>query len=215
VGVSYYTGNCHKWLCAPKGAGFLWARPDKQAVIRPLITSHADNSPRRDRSYFIRQADWTGTLDPTAYLCVGAAIEFMGNLLPGGWPELMAANHQLALAARDAVRRAVGTQPLTPDYSIGSMAAVELPMDLEPSAPALPSDSPLATTYPEDTLHEELFARDRIEVPVYLWPPVPQAGRPTLRLLRVSAQAYNVLADYERLAGALSDRVAEPLARGV
>jgi isopenicillin-N epimerase len=207
AGVTYYTGNCHKWLCAPKGAGFLWVRRDLQARIRPLIVSHAANSPRSDRSYFLQSADWTGTLDPTPYLCVPAAIEFLGRLLPGGWPELMTTNHRLALAARDLLTHTVRTKPLTPDDMLGSMAAIELPADLEPGRPDPTPGAPAEATYPGDPLHDQLFERAAIEVPVYLWPPVPQADRPTLRLLRASAQMYNALADYERLAEALNDLV--------
>jgi len=207
AGVTYYTGNCHKWLCAPKGAGFLWVRRDLQARIRPLIVSHAANSPRNDRSYFLQSADWTGTLDPTPYLCVPAAIEFLGNLFPGGWPELMATNHRLALAAHDLLTDNLRTKPLTPDDMLGSMAAIELPADLEPARPSPVPGSPPDTTYPVDPLHDLLFEHEAVEVPAYQWPPVPQADRPTLRLLRVSAQVYNALADYERLAQALNDLV--------
>ena len=100
AGVDYYTGNGHKWLCAPKGSGFLWVRRDHQPAIRPLAISHGANSPRRDRSRFRLEFDWTGTADPTPYLSIPTAIEAMGALLPGGWPALMAANHEAVVAAR-------------------------------------------------------------------------------------------------------------------
>jgi isopenicillin-N epimerase len=209
-GLTYYTGNCHKWLCAPKGSGFLWVRPDRQHTIKPLVVSHAANAGRRERSYFIQAADWTGTLDPTPYLCVPAALDFMGGLLPGGWPELMAGNHRLCLAARDALTAALGTAPMAPAEMIGSMAVVRLPDGTQPSPPQVPPDAPAGATYGEDALHTVLFERDRIEVPVYLWPPVPQSDRPTLRLLRISAQVYNRLPDYERLAQALQRLVPAP-----
>ena len=86
IGAAYYTGNCHKWLCAPKGAGFLYVRRDKQNAIRPTTISHGANSPRADKSRFQLEFDWMGTVDPSPYLCVPVAIDFMGSLLSGGWP---------------------------------------------------------------------------------------------------------------------------------
>jgi isopenicillin-N epimerase len=209
-GLTYYTGNCHKWLCAPKGSGFLWVRPDRQHTIQPLVVSHAANAGRRERSYFIQAADWTGTLDPTPYLCVPAALDFMGGLLPGGWPELMVANHRLCLAARDALTAALGSPPMAPADMIGAMAVVRLPDGMQPPPPQVAADAPAGATYGQDELRNVLFERDHIEVPVYLWPPVPQAEPPALRLLRVSAQVYNTLADYERLAQALQRLVPAP-----
>ena len=205
LGVGYYTGNCHKWLCAPKGAGFLWVRRDRQTSIRPLVISHAANSARTDRSLFLRQADWTGTLDPTPFLAVPKSMEFLAGLHPGGWPALMAANHELLLRAREVVRGAAGTAPLAPDDLLGAMAAIELPSSLEPRAPRPPPHAPSESTLPEDPLRDVLYERFRIEVPVFTWPPVTQPGRPGLRLTRISAQSYNVLADYEELAQALTD----------
>ena len=210
AGVAYYAGNGHKWLCSPKGSGFLWVRRDRQATIHPLVVSHAANSPRTDRTYFIQAADWTGTLDPTPYLCMPAALDYMGSLLPGGWPALMAANHRLVLQARDLLCQTLRTAPLAPDDMLGSMVAIRLPDELEPPPPTIDAAAPAGATYGQDQLRNVLIARERIEVPVFLWPPVAQTDRPTMRLLRVSAQVYNTLADYERLAGALSDLVGAP-----
>src|SRR4029078_5547973 len=95
IGAAYYTGNCHKWICAPKGAGFLHVRRDKQAEIRPLSISHGANSTRSDASRFQIEYNWTGTSDVSAYLCVPVALKFMASLVPGGWPEIMRLNHDL------------------------------------------------------------------------------------------------------------------------
>lgn len=185
LGAAYTTGNCHKWLCAPKAAGFLHVRRDRQAAIRPLVISHGANSPRADRSRFLLEFDWTGTSDPSAALCVGDAIRALGALLPGGWPALRAHNRATALAARDLLCEALGCRPPAPDAMIGSLATVPLP-DAPSSAPRL------------DPLQDALLARWGVEVPVFAWPAPPR------RWLRISAQIYNERPDYERLATALA-----------
>lgn len=208
LGAAYYTGNCHKWLCAPKGAGFLHVRRDRQTRIRPLVISHGANSPRRDRSRFLLEMDWTGTDDPTAYLSVPAALDFLGRLLPGGWPALMAANHALAIEGRNVVRDALGQPPaLAPEEALGSMAALVVPDDLPPTPPLPADDVPAGSALPDDPLHDRLMELG-IQVPVWPWPRADSADRPNMRLLRISAQAYNRLADYERLAAALRNQTA-------
>jgi isopenicillin-N epimerase len=188
LGATYYTGNCHKWLCAPKGAGFLYVRPDRQSFIRPLSISHGANARRSDRSRFHLEFDWTGTDDPSAWLCVPESLQFLETLLPGGWPELMEHNHRLAVTARQTLSAALGTDPLCPEDMLGSLAAVSLPDG---------SPEPLASALYADPLHDQLFDRFHIEVPVAPWPAPPK------RLLRVSAQIYNAPAEYELLASAL------------
>jgi isopenicillin-N epimerase len=195
LGAAYYTGNCHKWLCAPKGAGFLHVRRDLRERVRPLVISHGANSPRTDRSRFHLEFDWAGTDDPTAVLCVPEAIRFMGGLLPGGWEELRRRNRQLALEARDELCRGLGVEPPCPDEMIGSMAALPLP----PGGPEAPA-SALYT----DPLQSALLGRFRIEVPIIPWPAPPH------RLVRVSAQVYNRLAEYQRLSEALAELVSRP-----
>jgi isopenicillin-N epimerase len=207
LGAAYYAGNCHKWLCAPKGAGFVHVRRDRQDRIRPLVTSHGANSPRHNRSRFRLEFDWTGTSDPTAYLSIPAALDFFATQVPGGWSEVMARNHSLALTGRQALLDALGGRPAAPDEMIGSIAAVELSNEISPGPAALAADADPRATYPLDPLHEALIYGDAIEVPVYAWPHTPADGSPRRRLLRVSAQLYNTPADYDRLAAALVARL--------
>src|SRR5262249_51924271 len=132
IGAAYYTGNCHKWVCAPKGVGFLHVRRDRQAQIVPLIVSHGYNRPRSGYSRYQDLFDWGGTSDPTAYLCVPAAIDFLQSLLPGGMKSLCERNHRCALAARQLLIDECGTVPLVPDDMLGTMAAVSLGDDPNP-----------------------------------------------------------------------------------
>ena len=204
LGAAYVAGNGHKWLCGPKGAGFLWVRRDRQPQIRPLVISHGANAPTAERSRFRLEADWTGTSDPTPALSLPAAIDFMATLHPDGWPGVMAANHALAIAGRDELCAALRISPPAPDDMLGSMAALPISAEMPP-VPRGPTSLDPEETFPEDPLHDELLARHRIQVPVGAWPPVPSRG-PHQRLLRISAQRYNDADDYRRLASALLTR---------
>jgi isopenicillin-N epimerase len=180
IGAAYYTRNSHKWLCAPKGAAFLHVRRDRQEGIVPTTISHGLTLPRTDRSRFQLLFGWTGTGDPTAFLCVPEALRVLEALVPGGWPELMAHNHQLACAARDRLCHVLGIAAPAPDDLLGSMATLPLPDG--PDAP----------------LQEALWARDAIEVPVFPWPAAPR------RCLRVAMHLHNAIAQIDHLAAALS-----------
>lgn len=191
IGAAYYTGNCHKWLCSPKGAAFLHVRRDRQQGLRPGVISHGANSPRLDRSRFRLEFDWAGTDDPTAFLAVPAAIRFLSAVVPGGLAEVMQRNRSLALLGRKLVCAAVGTAAPAPEGMIGSLAAVPLP-----AAPA--SKQPPPPGLSVDPLHLALRERG-IEVPVGPSTAAPQ------RIIRISAQVYNAPAQYERLAAALRE----------
>ncbi|MBM4343740.1 MAG: aminotransferase class V-fold PLP-dependent enzyme [Deltaproteobacteria bacterium] len=186
LGAAYWTGNCHKWLCSPKGSAVLHVRRDRQEQIRPLVISHGANSPRTDRSRFRVEFDWTGTRDPSPWLAIPDAIDCIGNLWPGGWAEHRQRNRALALAARDVLCEALGTAPPAPDAMVSHLAAVVLP-----EWAAVPGHCGAWG----DPLHDWLWQKHRIEVPVFAW-----RG---LRILRIAAQAYNHLGQYRRLARVL------------
>ena len=185
IGAAYYTGNLHKWVCAPKGAAFLHVRENRRRSIRPIAISHGANSQRTDRSRYLIEFDWTGTYDPTAWLCVPTALEFMNQ--HGGWPEVIRRNHALALLGRDALCDALGIRPPAPDEMLGAMAAVPLPDGMPYPAAIIPADP----------LQDKLLFDYQIEVPITAWPEPPK------RVLRISAQLYTELGDYQKLASAL------------
>lgn len=188
IAPTYYTGNCHKWLCAPKGAALLYVRRDRQPDIRPLTISHGANSTRTERSRFWLEFDWTGTRDLSPYLCVGDCVRFLGGLLPGGWSELMRANRALALEARRVLCGKLGVEPACPDSMVGTLASVPLGAgDYHFETTALAFD-------PIETALRDEFG---IEVPVLGCPD----DQPSI--LRISAQIYNRIEQYEYLADAI------------
>jgi len=188
---SYYTGNCHKWICAPKGVGFLWVRNDRREEVRPAVISHGANAPVPRSERFRAEFDWMGTSDPSAALAVPEAIRFIGGLLPGGWPEVRARNRALALEGRRLLAHALQVELPCPDAMIGSMAAITLPASSRYPIPERKD------AFAPDPLHDALFAKHGFEAPVLLDP-----SRKS-RLVRVSAQLYNTRRDYERLAEVL------------
>jgi isopenicillin-N epimerase len=193
LGATYYSGNCHKWICAPKGSAFLWVRRDRHADIHPVTISHGANAVRTGRSRFRLEFDWTGTCDPTAWMSVPAAIDYVGSLLAGGWPAVMQRNRALALEARDLLCAVAGTPPPCPNEMVGSIASVVLPDGLPTTEIGWRRPDPIQT---------RLFDQWNIEVPVMSWPSPPK------RLIRVSAQLYNTRDHYTRLAQALTKELA-------
>lgn len=198
LGTAYWTGNGHKWLCGPKGSAVLWVREDRREQIHPLVVSHGANVPLDGRSRFRHEFDWVGTGDPTGFLTLPVAIDWMGRKAApdgGGWPALMASNHALALTGRDVLAEALGMEAPAPDSMLGSMAALPLPgVDDEAAAVALSA---------------RLEAEDRIQVPIGPWPvrAALAVGATPRILIRISAQRYNEPVDYERLAEALTRRL--------
>ncbi len=221
LGAAWYTGNLHKWVCAPKGSAFLHARRDRQPGIRPSTISHGANAVIDEaasgtdataggRTRYRAEFDWQGTLDPTPWLAVPHALLFVGGLLDGGWPEVMARNRALTLRARAAVAGVLGLSPdgLAPEAMLGSMVALPLPEGGPLGAPGAGS-SPLDT----DPLQQRLVDEHRIEVPIVSWP-VPSARSagsagsagttmPARRLIRISSALHNGPDDVDRLVAAL------------
>lgn len=173
LNADWYTGNGHKWLCAPKGCAFLWARRDRQDDLHPVTISHGYGTG------FLGEFDWAGTRDPSAYLAIDAAIDFHEEL---GGPALRQRNAALAAEGGMLLAQALGSELGAPPELQGSMALVRLPLKA--------SGTP--TMDQARALRRRLIAEERTDVIVNAiggayW-------------LRLSAAAYNEREDYVRLA---------------
>jgi isopenicillin-N epimerase len=166
----WYVGTCHKWLCAPKGCGFLYARADRRADLHPVTISHGYGEG------FTQEFDWTGTIDPSAYLSLPASIAFFEKL---GGAALRERNRQLAAGAArllcDALKTEVGALP---EMAAG-MGLVRLPIGLAPKRSEVVRVRHALQAAGTDALVQPLAGA--------MW-------------LRLSAYAYNEIGDYERLA---------------
>ncbi len=140
LGADFYAGNAHKWLCGPKGAGFLHVRPEHQDTVDAAIVSwgYAEG---RD---FSQRIELQGTQDPAAWLAVADAIRFQAER---DWDRVCDRCRALTRDARTELCELLGTEPLAPDAMLAQMATVRLPR----SAPELSDD---------------LFTRHLLEVPV-------------------------------------------------
>ena len=188
LGADYYTGNCHKWMCAPKGTAFLYVKPEHQLNLHPLTISHGMNRPVGASTRFRLEFDWVGTRDLTGFLTLPALIEYMGGISNKGWAGIMARNRALALEARDLICQELGLESPCPVDMIGSLATVCLPV---------PKKGTFIDYHAVDPLKEILRHNHGIEVSLSAWP------SPAGRYLRVSAQLYNSLVHYQQLTKAL------------
>jgi isopenicillin-N epimerase len=184
LGATYYAANLHKWCGVPKTAAVLYVRRDRQPDLHPLVIGHGASSPRTDRSRFLLEFDWTATHDPSAALSLPAALRYMSSLLPGGLPALRERNHELVVRARALLADALGLELPCPAELLGAMATLPLPANM---------------SMPAAALYETLWREHRIEAPVFEW-----SGRP---MLRVCAQIYNDLPQYQRLADAVASEL--------
>ncbi|MFW5691923.1 MAG: aminotransferase class V-fold PLP-dependent enzyme [Chloroflexota bacterium] len=122
VGADFYTGNCHKWLCAPKGAGFLHARREHHTWLEPLVISWGYGQGEG----FVARNQWQGTRDIAAYLSVPAAI---GYQHARDWPTVQARCHDLALGIRDRIQALTGLPHLGNPQTFRQMVSLPLPVD--------------------------------------------------------------------------------------
>jgi isopenicillin-N epimerase len=176
IGADFYGGNLHKWLCAPKGAGFLYTKPGVQHLLKPLIVSWGYESETPSNSRWVDYHEWTGTRDIAAYLAVPAAIKFQAEQ---NWDSVRIDCHQLAGEAQQRICTLTGLSPLHLDESyFAQFVSIPLPATINPFS-----------------LKEELYKQFLVEVPIITW-----NGQ---NLIRVSVQGYNTRRDVNRLVKAL------------
>jgi isopenicillin-N epimerase len=177
--VRVFYASHYKWLCASKGAGFLYARPEMQSLIEPLVVSWGYESITPSGSTFIDEQEWWGTRDMASFLAVPAAIEFQAA---NNWDQVRVACHQLAREAQARICELTGLAPLhsQSDHWFCQMTAAPLPEE---------SDI--------DVLKTRLYDEYRVEIPLGLWK--------DRKLIRVSIQGYNTNEDVDVLLDALSE----------
>jgi len=182
IGADFYVGNCHKWMCAPKGAGFLHARPEHHAMLDATVTSwgyadgvvgHSGFDAYLGRTVLERRLQWQGTRDISAWLAVPSAIEFLER---HDWTSVRVRCHALARHALQVLTQRFGTEPIARDDDWAQMVAIPVPAQ------------------DADALRTRLFEESRIEVPV-----TSHAGRV---FVRVAVQGYNTAQDIEALLAA-------------
>jgi len=173
-GADFYTGNCHKWLYAPKGSAFLYVNSKYQKDIHPTNISH------NYLTTFKSEFDWVGTHDPTAWISVSAALAFIREI---GADNMRTYGRNLALDARKMLSNSFGSNIIAPEDMIGMLATIQLPGN--------PKDTDKHTA----TLHDRLRDEFHVEIPV-----IVMDGH---TYVRISAQVYNEMSEYEQLASAV------------
>ncbi|KAI0522081.1 pyridoxal phosphate-dependent transferase [Xylaria bambusicola] len=186
INAAYYVANCHKWMCVPRGVGFLHVRRDRVQNIKPVVIARSPFVVNKSKhSHLEHSFGWMGTYCPSALLTLPTSISYLRTVLPGGYNGLISRNHDLTVLARRIVCRTLGIPLPCPDNMIGAMATIPLP------------DSPGPEQEGMLPIQQILWKEHGIIIPIYSWPAYPK------RVMRLSVQAYNYLDQYLRLANCL------------
>lgn len=176
LGADIYAAACHKWLCAPKGSAFIYARPEVHRLLDPLVISHGyGHEPVNGRSSLVTWQEGQGTRDVSAFLSVPAAIRFQQE---HDWDAVRARCHSLAVSTRDRINALTGLDSISPEDGFSQLVSIRLPDGVDMAA-----------------LGRGLWEDYHIEVPLTGWH--------EQRFVRVSFQAYNDESDADALVNAL------------
>jgi isopenicillin-N epimerase len=185
LGCDFYGGNCHKWLLAPTGSGFLYFGSGAEERVQPLQVSwgwHHDRSRLDDRDEFgstprLRAYEFEGTRDPCPWLTIPGAIDFQAGI---GWEAIRKRICELARYTRERLSRLQELKPATPVHQDlhGAMTAFRLPPGLEAAK-----------------LRRALWDNHRIEAPII--------ERQDGLSIRISTHFYNTTEEIDRVAAAL------------
>lgn len=182
INADFYVGNCHKWLCAPKGSAFLHARSEHHSMLDANVISwgyadgisgHSGFDAYLGKTLIERRMQWQGTRDISAWLTIPAALDFQSR---HDWPMVQVGCHKLAKIALDELTKRFRTHPISGNEDWAQMVAI----------PVSPQDP--------DLLQRRLYEESRIEIPV--------TSHGNKVFIRLSVQAYNTLQDIEHLLAA-------------
>lgn len=183
LGVDFYGGNCHKWLCSPKGSGFLYARREVQPMVEPLIVSWGWQPRDPGPSPFVDAQERQGSRDPAPFLATPDAIRFQAER---DWATVRAECSALVSIAQAQVGELYGLPQYADErWRAPQMASLPLPPGVDAAE-----------------LKRRLYDEHRVEIPVTSW-----NGR---TFVRISVQGYTTRADVDALVAALRQVVPVP-----
>ncbi len=185
--ADYFVGNCHKWICSPKGSAIMYVAPHLQQNFYPLVISHYNDMNEGSTKHWSNQFFWDGTHDYSSYLCIKDAIETMPSIIEGTWTDIQKQNRELVLKAGKYIANKLQAEVPVPDTMVGSILNIPLP----------DGNIPSTKFHTNTVLQNILFKKYNIEAPIFNFPAAPK------QWLRISAQLYNSIEQYEYLCDCL------------
>jgi isopenicillin-N epimerase len=185
--ADYFVANCHKWICSPKGSAFVYVNPKLQKDYKPVYYSFYNDWNADEAAHWSNQFIWEGTKDYSAYLCIKDALEYLPSLIEGDWNDIKKHNRNLAIQGAKIIANKLGVELPVPESMLGSIVNIPLWDDKIPQK--------FFNYYTE--VKNILYDQYKIEVPCILFPQAPK------QYVRVSAQLYNSIEEYEYLGDCL------------